>query len=188
MAIVHAMVPDHWLPFVIIGKERNWQRSKVLLMTFFSMLLHTIISVGFGLIAYLAGLKAAKVLGEYMEIIGSILLIIFGTIYGLKSHLHREKIDKDETRSVIMLVIIVGFSPCILLIPVFFISAPFGLEIAILAIASYSIPTILTALMMSFIGYTGIQYIIRGKLEKNSELLSGMIIAALGVILLIFRH
>ena len=77
-SLLHTLIPDHWLPFVLIGRARRWSVGRTALISGFSGLVHTLGSLMLGGIAWLIGIGAADALGETMERASLWLLIGFG--------------------------------------------------------------------------------------------------------------
>jgi hypothetical protein len=82
-ALLHTLIPDHWLPFVLIGRARGWTLSTVAAVSGLSALIHTLLSVLMGFGALGLGLTAARAIGERLERVGGILLVLFGVGYAL---------------------------------------------------------------------------------------------------------
>jgi ABC-type nickel/cobalt efflux system permease component RcnA len=80
-SVVHTLIPDHWLPFVLIGRARDWSAATAAVVSGGAALLHTGLSVGLGLAALGIGLASAEVLGETLERAAPLLLIGFGLVY-----------------------------------------------------------------------------------------------------------
>ncbi|QGY43389.1 hypothetical protein GM418_06865 [Maribellus comscasis] len=86
--------PDHYVPFIVLSKARNWSRSKTLWITFVSGLGHVSSSVVLGFIGIALGISVSKLESIEAfrgEIVGW-LLFAFGLIYffyGLFRHLKR---------------------------------------------------------------------------------------------------
>jgi ABC-type nickel/cobalt efflux system permease component RcnA len=82
-ALLHTLIPDHWLPFVLIGRARGWNGRTTLLVSGCSALVHVLLSICLGLIALRIGLSAAEAIGESMHRAGALLLIVFGIAYAV---------------------------------------------------------------------------------------------------------
>ncbi|MCG6187927.1 sulfite exporter TauE/SafE family protein [Maribellus maritimus] len=86
--------PDHYVPFIVLSKARNWSRSKTLWVTFVSGLGHVSSSVVLGFIGIALGISVSKLESIEAfrgEIVGW-LLFAFGLIYffyGLFRHIKR---------------------------------------------------------------------------------------------------
>ncbi len=86
IAIFHTLIPDHWLPFVLIGRSRAWSIGKTALISGFSAFLHISLSLFLGLLGIIIGFGTALAIGQALEKIGAILLIIFGLFYAYWSY------------------------------------------------------------------------------------------------------
>ena len=92
-AAIHTLIPDHWLPFVLVGRARGWSAQTTAMVSGFSAVVHTLLSIGLGLCALRLGVTAASVLGERLERGSGLLLIAFGAVYALwawrkRGHFH----------------------------------------------------------------------------------------------------
>ena len=81
--VLHTLIPDHWLPFVLIGRARNWSPGMAASISGLSALIHSILSAALGLLALGIGLKSAELLGHTLERGGAVLLILFGVVYAM---------------------------------------------------------------------------------------------------------
>jgi ABC-type nickel/cobalt efflux system permease component RcnA len=108
LGLVHtALGPDHYLPFIMMGRARQWSMSRTAWVTFLCGLGHVLSSVVLGLIGVFVGIQVLK-LEKFEAFRGSIaawLLIGFGFAYfvwGLhrairnKPHRHLHSHDVDE--------------------------------------------------------------------------------------------
>jgi nickel/cobalt exporter len=82
-ALFHTLIPDHWLPFVLIGRARNWTAATTAAVSGASALIHTVLSVVLGALAIAVGLTWARVVGESLEKASAVLLVVFGLGYGV---------------------------------------------------------------------------------------------------------
>ena len=61
IGFVHTLCgPDHYLPFIVIGKARNWTLAKTMWITFLCGLGHVLSSIVLGLIGVAFGLALGK--------------------------------------------------------------------------------------------------------------------------------
>jgi ABC-type nickel/cobalt efflux system permease component RcnA len=80
-ALFHTLIPDHWLPFVLIGRARNWTVATTAAVSGVSALIHTALSILLGALAIAMGLTWAQVVGESLEKASAVLLVVFGLGY-----------------------------------------------------------------------------------------------------------
>jgi ABC-type nickel/cobalt efflux system permease component RcnA len=92
---LHALIPDHWLPFVLMGRARGWRVTKTLALASASGALHVLLAIGLGVATYALGRSGAQALaqraGETLEVLSSGALAIFGFGYGAASWLRERR-------------------------------------------------------------------------------------------------
>jgi nickel/cobalt exporter len=84
-AVLHTLIPDHWLPFVLVGRARGWSLRRTAAISGSSALLHVLLSVLIGLAAVAVGVESARAIGARLAHVGAVLLIGFGVSYALWS-------------------------------------------------------------------------------------------------------
>jgi ABC-type nickel/cobalt efflux system permease component RcnA len=82
-AAFHTLIPDHWLPFVLVGRARGWSGRTTAAVSGLSAMVHTMLSLALGLAALTLGQTVAGAVGERLERGSGILLVVFGTVYAL---------------------------------------------------------------------------------------------------------
>ncbi len=82
-AAFHTLIPDHWLPFVLVGRARGWSARTTAAISGLSALVHTLLSIALGIVAVKLGETAAHAIGEKLERGSGLLLITFGGLYAL---------------------------------------------------------------------------------------------------------
>jgi nickel/cobalt exporter len=77
------MGPDHYLPFIVMGKARNWSMPKTMWITLLCGIGHVIGSIALGLLGSMLGIALGKLeaLEAWRGNITAQLLIIFGFTY-----------------------------------------------------------------------------------------------------------
>ncbi|GAF02511.1 urease accessory protein UreH domain-containing protein [Saccharicrinis fermentans] len=83
---IHTILgPDHYLPFIMIGKARDWSISKILMLTFICGLGHVLSSVVLGMVGVFFGVGLEKL--EFIEAsrgnMAAWALIAFGLVYAI---------------------------------------------------------------------------------------------------------
>ena len=77
VAFFHAAIPTHWLPFVLVARAREWNRTKTLLVTMFAGLGHVALTTVLGLGLAWFGFQVDERLGEaFPKIAGAVLLLV----------------------------------------------------------------------------------------------------------------
>jgi nickel/cobalt exporter len=108
IGLVHTIIgPDHYLPFIVIGRARRWTLRKTLFVSFLAGLGHILSSVVLGFLGIALGIAVARLEGveSARGEIAAWLLIGFGFAYFVwgmrrawkgKTHAHAHIHDHDE--------------------------------------------------------------------------------------------
>lgn len=83
--MLHTLIPDHWLPFVLIGRARGWSVGRTVLLSGVSATVHVTLSFLLGLGGLWLGSATAAGLGESLEAAAGPLLVVFGAVYAFWS-------------------------------------------------------------------------------------------------------
>ncbi|MBU1298285.1 MAG: hypothetical protein KKF20_00865 [Bacteroidetes bacterium] len=192
IAVVHAFAPDHWLPFVMIGKAQKWSKPKLSFVAFVSGLGHVGSSIILGAIGILAGVASIKLQGVEATRgeIGIYLLIGFGIAYalwGLKHarhhHHHSSELSTKKVVTLWTLFAVFVLGPCEPLIPLMFLGTAYGWSGIATVSIMFGLVTLIMMVGQSLLGYAGIQLIKHDFAEKFSHALAGGVIVLTGVFL-----
>lgn len=215
-AIIHALIPDHWLPFALMGRAQGWSERRTLTLVGLTGVVHVAVSILVGVVIVLFGSEQARRLAERLgaplEALGGWLLVAFGLAYGSWAHLRERRAHADHhdrapagaagdagadhalhahghllshwSRGALtggMLVAIIGISPCVLFQPILFAAAAEGAGAAAAAAAGFAACTVGTMIAITAVALRGMRRLSLGFFTRYGDLLSGLIIAALGV-------
>jgi ABC-type nickel/cobalt efflux system permease component RcnA len=299
LAATHTVSPDHWFPFVMVGRANKWKTAWVLMLALLAGAGHVGTSVAIGLVGVFAEKGTSKEVAEVFEKATPLLLIVFGfgyaayalykqrvgarghthgipiinkwlginahaydlpgqehshaqdvsfslgsriTIYLHKldlivyvahddhmhgydattekdhehkhyhaellhehKHKHRVKgidgfvhshgeeagqqspIDLKDKRAGWGLVAILGLTPCIALLPLTFTAVKYGTMAVILVNIAFTVGTLGTIVLFTWLGYLGLSWIKLDFFEKYGDVIAGAIIGLLGLATKIFE-
>lgn len=207
-ALVHTLIPDHWLPFVLVSRAERWTTRKTVVMTTVSASLHVALSIALGLVvvgAEQGAERAVRGLAERLESLTGWMLIVFGLSYmgwfllrgghihsfGIHPH-HRPDDPEPEVRRGLLkdisghtLTFIVGFNPCILVIPCMYWAAQLnGLTLFAVSLA-FAACTIASMVVVTLVGLKGTAGLTSPFLTRYGEAFSGALIALVGLAVLL---
>ncbi len=207
-AVVHTLIPDHWLPFVLVSRAERWSPRRTISVTAASALLHVVVSIALGILIVVLGRGAGQAVMGFAEEIESMtgwLLVIFGLAYmgwfllrgghvhSFGMHPHHAPDDPDppatERRALTgyALAFIVGFNPCILVVPIVYGAARLG-RLTLLAVAlAFAVTTVITMVGATLIGHHGTSRLTSPFLTRYGEALSGGLIALTGLALMLIE-
>jgi ABC-type nickel/cobalt efflux system permease component RcnA len=84
IGFIHTILgPDHYLPFIVLSKARNWSVRKTMLITFLCGIGHVLSSVVLGLLGIAVGISVTKLVSveSFRGNIAAWLFIAFGLVY-----------------------------------------------------------------------------------------------------------
>ena len=226
-ALFHTLIPDHWLPFVLVARSQGWSVRKTFFTTLFSAIFHVTLSLGVGVLALFLGRELILALGERIEVFAGGTLVFFGLVYALffmagggrHQHYfpghgehhpledflpesgsvteaepgpsHRHIVSRhlgDQSIGSLALAVVVGLNPCVLAIPLVLATVAEG-PWSLLAVGiSFALTSVVVLVAASLLGYQGMKRINLPFLNRYGEVISGLLIAALGLIMLILHR
>ena len=77
-AFLHAAIPTHWLPFVLVGRARNWSRRKTLGVALLAGAGHVLANTALGAGIAWFGARVGGETGKFLPWIVGTLLIVIG--------------------------------------------------------------------------------------------------------------
>ncbi len=192
LSIIHASIPNHWIPFVLIGKTENWTRKTTLWVTAITGSAHTASTILVGVFIGLVGYRLSSSHEFLTRTIAPSILVILGLIYiiiGLKKSLHHHapvKIELAHNKSKIAIITslcaAMFFSPCIEIEAYYFTAGFLGWSgIAGVSII-YLIVTVLGMVLLVDLGRKGVEKIKWHFLEYHEKKITGIVLIVLGIL------
>jgi len=197
MSLIHAVLPTHWLSFVLVARAQKWSRSRMIRLVLFSGLGHVTTTTLVGLLAALFGKAAHGAIERLHTPLPAMILFAFGLYYivvGWRkgghrhcTHDHTDDPLRTDRLAVGALFLEMTLSPCETLIPVFFAAGflPWS-ELILMAVVT-SLLTLLVVCTLAWIGFAGYSRIRMPWLESNERILVGLLLAALGALTYLFH-
>lgn len=189
ISLLHAVIPNHWLPVLAIGKKEGWSLAETSRVTFIAGLAHVVSTVMIGLLLGLIGGEITEHIEHFTHIIGPSVLILMG-LYFLRQHyahhhfhLQPEQISKKTKRSIILALIIGMFlSPCMEIEAYFLLAGSKGWFMMAGIAIMYSVISIAGMLIWIRIVYKGLLKLNWHKWEHSAGIVTGLILIITGVI------
>ena len=168
IGIIHALAPDHWVPFVSIARAQRWSPAKLVGVTLLSGLGHVGSSILIGALGLALGfgLTGLEALESQRGEVAGLLLIGFGLAYavwGLKQmrrHRH-EPLDPRRAVTIWALVAIFVLGPCEPLIPLMFLSAAHGWGAVLIVSGLFGLITLVMMVGQAYLAYRGLDLLRR---------------------------
>jgi hypothetical protein len=246
VGVLHTMVPDHWVPIMMIARQEGWSSRETARAAFLAGAGHTLSTLFIGLVAWIAGAVVAAKFGGLVSTVSSLALIAFGSWIAISSlreaqhpdnhdpyagaephasgggtapltrhvHVHRHGLQVvhahkhehgpqtwHDVRNIqsdpplhehshpksarTALLLILGSSPMIEGIPAFFAAAKYGPGLISLMAVVFAIATIATYMVLCVSSAAGLARAKVTVLERYGEVLSGAVIACVGLVFLV---
>jgi hypothetical protein len=191
LSVIHASIPNHWIPLVAISRTENWSRGETLWVTAIAGSAHTLSTILVGIVVGLAGYKLSSTHEFVTRVVAPSILVILGFIYlivGLKStHHHRNHFEigsisrKSKLAIVTSLGVAMFFSPCLEIEAYYFTAGALGWGgIAVVSMV-YLIVTVLGMLLLVDLGRRGVEKMKWHFLEHHEKRVTGLVLVVLGV-------
>lgn len=197
LSIVHASIPNHWLPLVALSKAEKWNEKLTLGITAIAGFAHTLSTIIIGIIVGFLGYKLSSSYSFIVGVIAPSILILLGIIYLIlsfrsnKNHHHHDiNIDdvnpegtRKKTTAAIILTLVTSmfFSPCLEIEAYFFVASKLGWEGIIAVSVIYTFITIAVMLLLVWLGMKGVRKIKSHFLEHHEKTITGVLLIVLGI-------
>ena len=187
LSVIHASIPNHWLPLIAISKSENWSRRETMTATAIAGFSHTASTIMIGILVGLLGFKLSENYEPVIRIIAPVVLIALGSIYilvGIKhSHFHdSERVTNKSSKIAIIASLSFGmfFSPCIEIEAYYFSAGLIGWNGILIVSVVYLIVTVIGMLILVDLGLKGINKLNWHFLEHNEKRVTGIVLISIG--------
>ncbi len=198
LSLVHASIPNHWLPVIAIGRAEKWTQRETLVVAGISGFAHTLSTVIIGITIGIVGISLTR---NYAFIEGTVapaLLISLGLVYIvidlLKHHRHTHGATSARNRNrtkwavVSSLALAMFLSPCMEIEAYYFQAAAKGWPGILMVSLIYVIITVSGMILLVFLGSKGVRAIQSHFLDHHEKLLSGIVLILLGLLALFVHY
>jgi cytochrome c biogenesis protein CcdA len=190
LAIVHALIPNHWLPLVAVAKAERWKQWDVTSVTFLAALAHVTGTVILGLVLGFIGKELQEEYGKIIHVVSAVLLIVFGLIYftvNLPHHHHSEQKDvaafkRSKQRWILIFIVMMFLSPCLEVESLFLSAGVYGMGTVTLMAVIYALVSIGGILLLVNLGFRGVNLLPAEFIEHNEKRISGAVLILVGVV------
>ena len=195
IAALHAAIPTHWLPFVLIGRARGWSRRRTLAAVALAGGGHILATTALGVALARFGREINERFDTAFHWVVAALLVGLGAWLAFRAP-HGQGCDHCEGRKLIPeptdraalwgLFLTLTLSPCELFLPVYLTAAPYGWPgiawlSAVLAVGTLG--GMLTLTWLTLHGAARLRW-----LDRLDRRVLGALLALLGVATVAFAH
>jgi putative Mn2+ efflux pump MntP len=189
LSLLHATIPNHWLPVIAIGKKEKWSVREVTDVTFISAVAHGLSTVVLGFILGFLGAQLADKIEYFTHFIAPVILILLGILFIYRHHNHKHfhldeniKKKKSKKRIIIALVMAMFLSPCMEIEAYFLLAGTQAKWLIWFIAALYLIITTVGMVTLVRFAYLGILKLNWHTIEHNAGIITGITLVATGVL------
>ena len=198
-AFLHAVLPTHWLPFVLVGRGQGWSTRRTLGAAALSGSVHVVVTIVIGLLVVLAGVELDRRYGGLLPAVSAVILSGLG-VYFLVTWRKRVKQVHDQTEpgaparhfatdraALASLVAVLAFYPSEAFLPVYLSAAPLGwVAFAVLSLILAG-ATLLGMMLFTSLALLGADRLKFERWERYERFVLSFVLFALAAMVLFWR-
>jgi len=193
LSVIHALIPNHWIPLIALSKTERWTTRETLFATFITGFSHTVSTIIIGIIVGFAGIELSENYGHLTKIAAPIILLVIGVAYflmdirtGHHHHHHFELKDRDRKKTKIAVItslsIAMFLTPCIEIEAYYFQASTIGWTGILIVSTVYLLITLLVMFSLVFLGMKGMNRLNSHFLEHHEKGITGIVLIILAFI------
>jgi hypothetical protein len=195
VSVAHAILPDHWLPLILISRTEKWSQTETLWATTLITIPHLVGTILLGLLMGIIGFKLSASNEALMEVVAPAMFVLLGLVYIYKNysangHHHGADIsslsDRSKRNVITLMATALFFSPGISMGSYFFIVGADGITGLAIVSVIYVVGFLGVLLLMVTLGRRGMERIQWHFLEHNENLITGLALIVLGLSVVLF--
>ena len=189
ISLLHAIIPNHWLPIIAIGKKEQWTLQEVTKVTLISALAHGVSTVLLGVLLSVLGAKLGRGLTNFTTLIAPVILILIGLLFIYRHHKHKHfhidediKKKKSKTAIVTALATAMFFSPCLEIEAYFLLAGTQAWWLVWFISLLYLVITTTGMVLLVRFAFIGLLKLNWHSLEHNAGIITGLTLVATGIL------
>jgi nickel/cobalt exporter len=189
LSLLHATIPNHWLPVIAIGRKEKWSVAEVTQVTFISAVAHGLSTVAIGLVLGFIGAQMAVNIENFTHYIAPVILIVLGVLFIYRHHNHKhfhisDDIKKKKSKSTIIIALVLAMflSPCMEIEAYFLLAGTQAPWVIWFIAALYLIITTGGMVLLVRFAYMGVLKLNWHTLEHNAGIITGVTLVATGIL------
>ena len=201
LSTIHALIPNHWLPLIAVGKAEKWTKDQTLWATIITGFAHTLSTIMIGIVVGLIGYKLSTYYSVISETIAPAILIGLGMVYifldfrSNHNHQHEVKLlvtepgqNKSRWVSILTSLSIAMFlTPCIEIEAYYFQAGTIGWMGILIVSAVYLMTTVVIMLLLVYLGMKGVSTFKSSFLEHHEKGITGLVLVSLGLLAMLVK-
>lgn len=200
VALLHAALPTHWLPFVLVGRAQRWSHRKTLGVVAFAGGVHVVITTVIGVAIAWIGIALDETFDAVVHRSMAGLLLAFAGYFWWRQltgrqicrHVgchhdqhhddHRHSVPpKTERAAIWSLFVLLVVSPCEGFLPIYLTAVPYGWPGVALLSVVLAVATLGAMLILTWAALLGWDRVDSPWLQHHQAGLVGSVLALLGI-------
>ncbi len=198
-AFLHAILPTHWLPFVLVGRAQGWGLTRTLVAAAVAGLAHIASTALVGSLIVMAGLALDRWVEGLLPHLSAVLLFLFGAFYLARAMLRRPAIaggpdfETPEPRvsdgaALWGLIALMALSPGEVLLPLYLSAATEGLAVLVMLTLSFAVGTVLGMVLLTGVARAGFSILKLERWARYEGAILGLALIGLGLLVVTHQH
>ena len=198
-AFLHAALPTHWLPFVLVGRAQRWTLPRMLGAVTAAGLAHIVTTAVVGSLVVAAGLAVDQWLSGLLPHLAAVLLLLFGTFYLSRALIRRpvpaggpplELADPTVSHAAAFwgLVAMMAVSPGEVLLPIYLSQAEEGLAVLAALTVAFALGTVGGMAVFTLLARAGWSVLRLERWARYEGAVLGGALIVIGLLVLAHQH
>ena len=179
-AFLHAALPTHWLPFVLVGRAQRWGTGRTLSAVVVAGLAHIVTTAVVGGLIVAAGLALDQWISGLLPHLSAVLLFLFGAFYLARAMSNRA--------AFLGLVMLMALSPGEVLLPIYLSSASEGIAALSLLTVVFALGTVAGMAVFTSLASAGASILRLERWARYEGAVLGLALITLGLIVATHQH
>jgi len=191
VGVIHGLLPNHWLPFILVGRAQKWSTRTMALIALGAGVAHVAVAGAIAIMAMFFGMTLLKGLSSIGHIFQVAVLGFFGSLFllldimsiGGHHHGHIDEKRMSDTAAITFLVLSLALSPCEALVPVYISVIPRNDPVLLLSLVVFSgAITVVTMLFLAMLAWWGIMRWKFGFVSRHERAVVGSVLVVLALL------
>ncbi len=198
-AFLHAALPTHWLPFVLVGRAQRWSLPRSLMAVTAAGLAHIATTVVVGSLIVAAGMALDEVVAGFLPYLSALLLFGFGAFYLIRAVIRRPALAGGPAMDLAEpavshaaafwgLVAVMALSPGEVLLPIYMSSAQEGVGALALLTLAFAVGTVLGMATFTTLARAGASVLKLERWARYEGAILGIALIAIGLLIVTHQH
>ncbi len=196
-AFLHAVLPTHWLPFVLVGRGQGWSHRQTLGAAALSGLAHVAVTVVIGLLVVLVGVEIDKRFNGALSTISAAILALLGLFLRLTRRTGARAVHDltgapplryaSDGAALLSLVAVLAFYPSEAFLPLYLSGAAHGWTAFVVLSLILLVATIGGMMLFTSLALAGASRLKLERWERYERVVLAVVLFALAAMILLWR-